>query len=182
MKLTNFAEKKKEKKEEPKRLKKKKNEEKKLKRKKRRSANENTKKKNQKKNQKEGRDQEKKDRNQEGETKEVLRVEEMTEREVPREDAMIAKDLHRGADRHHRQDRLGHFARCMPTLNMVKVEVHHVREVDHLIDIHPDPNDHTRNQVQAEDQKHLRRNGQEKLRILANLVIELFHRQVIYIR
>ena len=87
------------------------------------------------------------------------------------------------ADHLLQQDLLGHSDLFMPISNMVKVEVHHVQEVDHLIDIHLDRSDHTKNLlVLVEDRNHLTENDLEKRKIMDNLVIVLFHHQVIYIR
>ena len=66
---------------------------------------------------------------------------------------------------------------------MAKVEVHHEQKVDHLIDIHRDRSDHTRNRLAlVEGRNHLTENDLEKRKIMDNLVIVLFHHQVIYTR
>ena len=87
------------------------------------------------------------------------------------------------ADHLLQQDPLDHSDLFTPISNMEKVEVHHEQEVDHLIDIHLDRSDHTRNLlVLAEDQNHLTENDLEKQKIMANSVIVLFHHLVIYTR
>ena len=87
------------------------------------------------------------------------------------------------ADHHHQQALLDHFDLFMPISNMVKVEVHRELEVDHLIDIHLVPRDHTRNlQVPAEDQNHRTENDLEKPKTMDSSVTVQFHHPVICIR
>lgn len=125
---------------------------------------------------------------------EALQVDEMTEKEVHLEDVtierevlpkeeMIVKDRHLDAVRLLQQDPLDRSDLFTPISNMAKVEVHHEQEVDHQIDIHLDPSDHTRNlRVQAEDRNHLTENDQEKQKIMDNSVIVPFHHLVICTR
>jgi len=115
--------------------------------------------------------------------KEVLLEDVTTGKEVHHEDEMIAKDLHPDADHHHQQALLDHFDLFMPISNMVKVEVHRELEVDHLIDIHLVPRDHTRSlQVPAEDQNHPTENDLEKPKTMDSSVTVQFHHPVICIR
>ena len=65
---------------------------------------------------------------------------------------------------------------------MVKAEVLHVLEVDHLIDIHLDLRDHTKSlQVLAEGQNRLIENDLEKRKTMDSSVRAPFRHQVICI-
>ena len=87
------------------------------------------------------------------------------------------------ADHHHQQALLDHSDLFTLISNMVKVEVHRELEVDHLIDIHLVPRDHTRSlQVPAEDQNHQTENDLEKPKTMDSSVTVQFHHPVICIR